>query len=313
MNFNQMLDKLLVLRDKVGDLAGAERLANQLIKEKDKLSPDQLAVLYREFGSLLRYRGKMDQAVKAYTTGLRFARKTKDAAEEINLLRLIGFTTLKTYPQTKVARRWASRAVAKLTKLRRNRYYDESAANVWALVGNIESTDKDTRQAVLAYRKGLVHAKKAKFYARMATLLGDLANKYIDLGRYRDAEKALKEDVNLSKKYHRHSYPNALVRLSYLYYLPKNPRRDLKKAWKYAQEALRVAKKEGWGREVADAYQRLGKIAWYMGKHPQSRRYLLLAMQQYKKVKHVAYAKWVIKVMKDLEQGKNSHHDYPQE
>src|SRR3989337_2790491 len=108
MNFNQMLDKLLVLRDKVGDLARAERLANQLIKEKDKLSPDQLAVLYREFGSLLRYRGKMDQAVKAYTTGLRFARKTKDAAEEINLLRLIGFTTLKTYPQTKVAPRWAS-------------------------------------------------------------------------------------------------------------------------------------------------------------------------------------------------------------
>lgn len=313
MNFTQALHKLLVLRDKDGDLGGAKRLANKLLEQKSQLSPDQLALLYRELGSLFRYRGKMDQAVKAYTTGLRYARKAKNAAEEVNLLRLIGFITLKTYPTTKVARRWTSQAVAKLAKLRGSKYYDESAANVWALVGNIESTDKDTRKAILAYRKGLTHAKKAKFYARVATLLGDLANKYIDLERYRDAEKALGEDVRLSKKYHRHSYPNALVRLSYLYYLPKNPRRDLKKSWEYAQEALKISKKEGWGREVADAYQRLGKIAWYMGKHNESRQYLTKAMAQYTKVKHPSYAKWVEKVMKDLEKGINSHHDYPQE
>jgi len=147
----------------------------------------------------------------------------------------------------------------------------------------------------------------------MATLLGDLANKYMEQGRYVQAEKALLEDTRLSAKYHRHSYPNALVRLSYLYYLPKNPRRDLKKSWKYAQEALKISKKEGWGREIADAYQRLGKIAWYMGKHDESRQYLTKAMAQYKKVKHVAYAKWVKKVMDDLSKGINSHHDYPQE
>ena len=312
MPFEETLDKALDLRDQRGKLQEAGIVLRLLVRQWSKLTDPERTRLCGEYGTQLRYQGKMAEALAWYKRGVVLARKTSNTAALVDFLRLISFTSLKLHPRTTTARRWAEKSLSFLPALQ-GRNHDLASANVWALIGNIESGDKNIAEAIAAYKKALRYARRAKYWARVATLLGDLANKYIDTGRFREAERALKEDLRLSKKYHRHSYPNALVRLSYLYYLKTNSRRDLQKALEYAQEALRISKKEGWGREIADAYQRLGKIAWYRGKKAESRRYLLLAMEQYKNVKHPSYAKWVKKVMKDLKKGINSHHDHPQE
>ena len=145
---------------------------------------------------------------------------------------------------------------------------------------------KENRKALKFHKQGLKIAQKIHFSERTITILGDIGNIYLNLKQPNKAQKALEQALAEADRSYRHAVPALNIRLGRLNFETKN----YNQAEKFCQKALTIAKKEGWKREQAEAYEGLGYIYQATGKSKK-------ATQTFNQA---------AKIFKELEMGKRS-------
>jgi len=103
----------------------------------------------------------------------------------------------------------------------------------------------------------LKHARKISFESRIVTVKNDIANVCIVQGQNGKAIKEINSVKAYANKSYRIAVPQILIRLAKIYISQK----DLTKADKILDNALKIAKNEKWQRDVAEAYIVKSEIA----------------------------------------------------
>lgn len=278
------------LRNIEGKLHEAVRLLeNSLLEVKKEEKPaalNALANLYLDVG-------KTEKSIETFKTVIRLAKETRDELTEANALRKLGYIIWKTKQDKKKAISLAKESLVITNRHSEDEEFQKVAASAWAAIGNAEFDSGQIKKSLKAYEKGLELAHKSNYIERVSTILGDIGYVHIARGHFGKAEMTLLEAEKIGREKYRHELPAALLRLGYVYFDSRNPKRDLAKAKDYFEESLAVAKKEGWRREQADAYFALGKVHQEEGDKRKARNHFNKAISIYKEIKMPGLAKQV--------------------
>ena len=204
------------------------------------------AVLYRDTGDL-------DSSVKTYMEALSLI-KNGDYLHKADILRSLAFVSIYTDGLDK-AYEYAMEALDTLEGKKGKKYY-RVRANIYAVLGNILYGNKRYDDALMNYRKGLYWAGKDNFHEREITLNGDIANVYIAQRRYSKAVNVISKNLKLAEKSYRISVPQLYLRRAKVNLYSK----EFEKAVKDVQKAVDISEKEGWFRDLGEAYEAMGDI-----------------------------------------------------
>jgi tetratricopeptide (TPR) repeat protein len=257
MRVPQVVSQAKELRDKEGKLEEAL----ELLKKYEKTSPKKdLPFVQYEIGLLLHDTGKFQESLRQFEEAVKTAREVNNLFIESDSLRRIGWGLWVIKNDDKRVKDYLDRAWNIVEGNLENQDFQRVGANIWAARGAVHYKAKEHSNALMAYGKAMDLAKESKFYQRVCTVNGDIANVYIDQKKYDEARKKLEEGYEDAKVNYRHSVPSSLIRLVRLYSLDDYEGKDFKKAEKLLEEALKVTQSEKWRRDEAEVYDGLYRL-----------------------------------------------------
>lgn len=252
MNIKETISKANKLRDSEGDPRNALNLILKYPLNGDEDPKDIIqyllikAVLYRDTGD-------PDSALRAYKDALEKV-EPNDVIVQADIFRSMAFLSIHT-KGLKVALELANRAVALLDGKKGKEYY-QVKANCYAVLGNVLYILKKYEESLLNYKRSLDFAKKSHFYQRVITVSADISNVYITQRKYNEALKTLTKYTNLSKEKYRIALPQIHLRKAKIYFQLK----DIDNAKESVNKAISISKREGWVRDLGEAYEMMGDI-----------------------------------------------------
>lgn len=280
MSLSKPLDKVMELRDKEGKpkvaLKELLKYKNEDFKEYDELIKYVLmkAVLYRDTGD-------MESSVETYKEALSIV-KDDDHINKADILRSLSFVSIYTEGFEK-AYEYALGALNILKDKRGKKYY-RVKSNIYAVIGNILYGEERYEEALTNYKKGMYWAENDHFYQREITLGGDIANVYIAQKKYFKAIAIISKNLKLAKKSYRISVPQLYLRRAKIYFQTG----DVKKAVNDIEKGIDISKKEGWFRDLGEAYEAMGDVLKEKG-DTKFKQYYKKAEKIYMKGKYITW------------------------
>ena len=280
MNTNNIVNKVMELRDKEGKpkeaLKEILKYNNEDFKEYDELIKYVLmkAVLYRDTGD-------MESSIETYKEALNIV-KSNDYINKADILRSLSFVSIYT-EGFDTAFKYAEDALNTVKDKRGKKYY-RVKSNIYAVIGNILYGEERYEEALTNYKKGMYWAEKDHFYQREITLGGDIANVYIAQKKFSKAIQIISKNLKLAKKSYRISVPQLYLRRAKIYF----EERDIKKAVNDIQECIYISKKEGWFRDLGEAYEAMGDVLKENG-DPKFKQYYKKAEKIYREGKYITW------------------------
>lgn len=255
--------KIISKANKARDIEGNVKKALSIIdKYLEKsvltdLSDKEYINIMMLYAVLLRDNGELNESEKIYNILLKFSTKVNDKFTVLDTYRSLAFLYLKMGNFIKV-KECIDKGDNLLKNIRGIQGY-KVKANYYAVKGNYYYENGDSASALESYKKALLYAKKSHFTDREITLIGDIANIYIDGKLFNKAQKMLISGVKIANRRYKIAYMSFNIRLGKLLLL----KGEKGKAKQYFQKAYDFAKKNNWKREEKEAEEGINEIMNY--------------------------------------------------
>jgi tetratricopeptide (TPR) repeat protein len=228
----------------------------QLEKKLESLKPSEkkyYEILFK-LSTLYRKSDSFKKAERLLVRGKENAKKYQYNLYLADIYRALSYIHLQRGNIDK-AKRTIKKALI-ICKYKKGKDAQKIKVNIYALIGNINFSDRNYKKALENYKKGLKKAMEVDFKEREITIKSDIANVYLVQQRFKKARNLLLSIKNDAQKYYKYSVPSLLLRLARIEFLQSN----FSLAKKYTQEALDNAKKQELKSEMAQAIEGLGWI-----------------------------------------------------
>ncbi len=258
------------------------------VKKSIKILEDTLSALKpsrEEYYEVVLNLADVYRDNKSYTQAqdllLETVAKAKNYDENLYLAQIycnLSFIKLQKQEVTR-SRKYAKKALS-IVKHMKDFKAEKIKSNIYAVLGNIYFTTKDYKEALENYKKALKKAEKIEYEKRIMTVKDDMANVYIETGEIDKAKNLLLSLKKKAEKEDDFTMPQILLRLARVEFINEN----LEQSKEYVEESIKLSKKRGWKRDIAEGKEALSRIYEKQNKQLQRKIQLSKAKKGYRDI-----------------------------
>jgi tetratricopeptide (TPR) repeat protein len=259
------------------DIDSSIELLEETLEEIEPTRGDYYETLIK-LATVYRYNKSYSRAENVLLKGISNAKTFQMDLHLADIYRNLSFIKLQQKDFIK-ARSYAKKALSTV-KYMKGFKSDRAKANIYAVLGNIYFTTKEYSDALEDYKKALEIAKKIDYEERVVTLEGDIANVYIETDNLEKAEEILLSIKQKAQEVHEKAVPQIYLRLARIEY----ERGNLEKSESLIEEAIIIAEKKSWKRDLAEAREALAKVYEKQGKKDRAKGEKVKAMNIFQEI-----------------------------
>ncbi len=235
------------LRNLKGNLSGSldilQTALEQTTNDVEKIEIlERIAVLKRDLGDI-------EQSETAYNEILEIC---KDDLKRADILRSLSYLYILKGDYG-IANKKAQEALKIAQPIKKN---EQILASIYAVLGNIQYHEQEYEGALENYEKALEYAKVSNFEIRIITLLGDISNVYMKIGKTKEVVKLITDTIKMADSKYSMSVPTLYIRLGYAY----ENIGDMENSVKSIEKGIKIAIKQKWVKDIAEGYEALADV-----------------------------------------------------